>query len=229
MEYIAKVKEMQRSDPKAREQWGAYCEAQGGGVRDPAKHDATFIETFISNYSAGMIFELDQPSQGKGGSGTPSNLVDLFKEGQRKSASWKQAWALYCDIYGSGKHDPSKHETSFLIGFMDFLGQKGALALTMGGGGGMNPMAALMGMRGGMGMQGAPAAKMRKTDGATFQSTGDAVKDSLVNRIKSFQRSGPDEKQQWWDYCDQHLGGVRDPARHETTDLKYFASTYQIP
>ena len=32
------------------EQWANYCDAQGGGVRDPGKHDASFMQSFLAAY-----------------------------------------------------------------------------------------------------------------------------------------------------------------------------------
>jgi len=49
-----------------------------------------------------------------------------------------------------------------------------------------------------------------------------ANKAALVDQIKSIQRSDPEAKQQWWDYCDQNLGGVKDPNRHDASVLEEF-------
>eukprot|EP00425_Heterocapsa_triquetra_P031224 CAMPEP_0195111742 /NCGR_PEP_ID=MMETSP0448-20130528/96998_1 /TAXON_ID=66468 /ORGANISM="Heterocapsa triquestra, Strain CCMP 448" /LENGTH=75 /DNA_ID=CAMNT_0040148541 /DNA_START=1 /DNA_END=225 /DNA_ORIENTATION=- len=50
---VATIKQMQKNDPAAREQWQAYCEQHGNGVRDPAKHEPHFMQTFIQRYTAG--------------------------------------------------------------------------------------------------------------------------------------------------------------------------------
>lgn len=227
---VTTVKDLQRSDHVAKEQWGAYCDTQGGGVRDPAKHNASFIQTFLSQYNAGVRFE----------SATNANLAELFKEGQRKSANWKSAWAQYCQHYGGGMHDPGKHEVSFLVGFLDFLGQRGHMALTM------LPQSPMLGMPGvvgaapskrprpGMGQGGgltgvyAPGGLGSGPSIGAAPSTGDPMKDQLITRVKTYQRSGDEGKQQWWSYCDAQLGGVRDPARHDSAVLNQFITTHGV-
>jgi len=49
-----------------------------------------------------------------------------------------------------------------------------------------------------------------------------ATKDALVEKIKAMQRASPELKQMWWDHCDQNLGGVRDPNRHDAATLEEF-------
>jgi len=228
----AQIKEMQRSDATAKEQWWMYCDAEGAGVRDPAKHDASFLATFINSYDSGMRFE-------------PANdLGELFKEGQRKSSSWKQAWASYCTLYGDGKSDPTKKDQAFLVGFFDYMGQRGAMALSsmgamasigsmvgMPGMAGMTGMGSMGGMAGmarstiSMGTLGAPAAKRMRTEVFPI-SSGDPEKDALVSRVKAYQRSGDEQKQTWWTYCDTMLGGKRDPAKHDVATLQEFVDTH---
>lgn len=51
-----------------------------------------------------------------------------------------------------------------------------------------------------------------------------AGKAGLVEQIKAIQRESPDSKQAWWDYCDTHLGGVKDPNRHDEATLHEFVA-----
>merc|ERR1712061_130512 len=60
-------------------------------------------------------------------------------------------------------------------------------------------------------------------------SSGDPAKDSCVARIKAHQRSGEAARQQWWDHCDQHLSGVRDPMRHDRAILESFLNQHNVP
>lgn len=53
-----------------------------------------------------------------------------------------------------------------------------------------------------------------------------ASKAALVDQIKGIQRSDAGAKQAWWDYCDTHLGGVKDPNRHEPDTLSAFLASY---
>jgi len=217
---------MQRSDAEAKEQWWAYCDLQGGGVRDPAKHDPEFLQYFITQYQAGHRWEQGPKTHGH-------NLSDLFKEGQRKSQHWKTTWAQYCQHYGGGVNDPAKHETSFLVGFMDLLGQRGNMALQM-----MSPMMGMgmVPMPGSMSSE-RPLKRMRIGGGSMYSgsgyggaqhSSGDPIKDQLVAQVKSYQRSGEEQKHQWWNFCDLQLGGVRDPMRHDGATLQNFLSLHGV-
>merc|ERR1719343_777975 len=60
-------------------------------------------------------------------------------------------------------------------------------------------------------------------------SSGDPLKDSLVQRVKNFQRIGNDQKELWAMYADTYLGGARDPARHETATLHEFCVNHHVP
>eukprot|EP00747_Dinoflagellata_sp_TGD_P078907 gnl/TRDRNA2_/TRDRNA2_160280_c0_seq1.p1 gnl/TRDRNA2_/TRDRNA2_160280_c0~~gnl/TRDRNA2_/TRDRNA2_160280_c0_seq1.p1 ORF type:complete len:202 (+),score=32.30 gnl/TRDRNA2_/TRDRNA2_160280_c0_seq1:14-619(+) len=192
------VKELQRGDPTAREQWGAYCDQQGKGVRDPSKHDSTFVQGFLNAFQQGVRFEV-----------TTTDWVSFVKEGQRKSQHFKHAWAAYCQHYGGGVNDPAKHDTAFLISYLDFLGHSACMAMSMGG---MGPM-------GGKGMKGW---------GAPIAST-DPVKEQYISRIKAYQKSGDTQKQAWASYCESNLQGNYDPARHETSVLLQFITMYGVP
>lgn len=194
---VEALKELQRSDPTGREQWGAYCDEHGGGVRDPSKHSPEFVSTFLAQYNAGHRITIPQ-----------GPLADLMKHGQRNSIPWKQAWAGYCQEYGGGVNDPAKHDQKFLIGFMDFLGQSAVMSLRGGGGGGY-------GRGGGRG-------------GGGYVYC-DPKKEALVNRIKAFQRTGEEQKNAWGEYCDEALGGVHDPMRHDAEVLLSFCVKHNVP
>eukprot|EP00927_Polykrikos_kofoidii_P030228 TRINITY_DN2603_c0_g3_i1.p1 TRINITY_DN2603_c0_g3~~TRINITY_DN2603_c0_g3_i1.p1 ORF type:complete len:255 (-),score=39.86 TRINITY_DN2603_c0_g3_i1:59-733(-) len=224
MDNVDKIKDMQRNDPVARDQWWAYCDASGGGVRDPAKHDDLFQQTFIDNYTAGMRFEVTSAAGDQAG-GLGNSMSDLFKEGQRKSQPWKMAWGAYCDLHG-GKHDPARHDENFLRYFLDFVGQQGVIALQSGMGFGMG-----MEMMGGAGMAyaGVPSAKRQRTDSSGYMHSDDDVADQLVAQVKAYQRSGELNKHEWWDFAETHLGGVRDPAKHDVATLRRFISMYNVP
>eukprot|EP00416_Gambierdiscus_australes_P038335 CAMPEP_0171107430 /NCGR_PEP_ID=MMETSP0766_2-20121228/66797_1 /TAXON_ID=439317 /ORGANISM="Gambierdiscus australes, Strain CAWD 149" /LENGTH=222 /DNA_ID=CAMNT_0011568731 /DNA_START=76 /DNA_END=744 /DNA_ORIENTATION=- len=218
---VAQIKDLQRNEPGAKEQWWAYCDALGQGVHDPAKHPSSFVQTFIDNHKAGQRFEAATPTGGGGGGADPHMLALLCKEGQRKSPHWKTTWAQYCMSYGGGRNDPEKHDMSFLVGFLDYVGQRGMMALTAGG-------ASLADL-------GGPAAKRARTGpagpaGPSARGYFNAPeKDGLVARLKAFQRSSEEAKELWGSYCDQHLGGVRDPARHDSATLQQFCANNNVP
>lgn len=119
---VDQIKDMQRRDPIAKEQWYAYCEAYGDNVRDPAKHDAAFISNFITQYNSGARLEYKEGAV----------LVQMVKMGQKKSQYWKAVWEQYCQtklVDGKPAFDPAKHDSSFIEGFFDYIGKQ---ALGMG-------------------------------------------------------------------------------------------------
>lgn len=48
-----RIKMLQRSDPTGKAEWWAYCDLHGDGVRDPLRHNLSFLQPFLANYSAG--------------------------------------------------------------------------------------------------------------------------------------------------------------------------------
>lgn len=233
-ELAARVKQIQRSDQAGKQAWWNYAD-QNGGVRDPAKHQAESLQSFLSQYDAGAFVGAEATY-----SDTPK-LGDLFKEGQRTSVNFKTAWAAYNTMNGNFMNDPSKASKETLVSFLEFLGQLGVTALgskamgkgsgasSKGGGyggksGGWSGEGASWdsgsewggkGSKGSWGASGPPMKKHRV-------SSGDAVHDEAVEKIKQFQRSGDEQKQAWWNYCDAQEGRNRDPARHDTAVLQTF-------
>eukprot|EP00933_Yihiella_yeosuensis_P031153 TRINITY_DN24703_c0_g1_i1.p1 TRINITY_DN24703_c0_g1~~TRINITY_DN24703_c0_g1_i1.p1 ORF type:complete len:237 (-),score=36.29 TRINITY_DN24703_c0_g1_i1:121-831(-) len=227
---VGMVKDLQRRSLNAREQWGFYCDAHGQGFRDPSKHDAEYIKKFLWQYDEGVTFgEPAAPSA------LSANMADLFKEGQRKSAAWKHVWATYCQHYGGGLNDPAKHDPSFLVSFLDFVGEKAVMAQTLDHGPPSlyDPRAIpqvkrvragpVIGLGQSLSVGGRPPYPSQPLP------TGDPLRESLIQRIKTFQRSSPSAKETWWAYCDAQLEGVRDPARHEGDVLQCFAMSHGVP
>jgi hypothetical protein len=179
-ELVSQVKTIQRDGGK--QQWWAYCDESGGGVRDPAKHDDSFLLTFITSYSSGVKFAENL----QGGSSNTDSLAELIKEGQKGSDDFKQAWWNYCAENGSGKNDPSKYDKKFIIGFLDFLGKAAGFQKVMGT---LGPM--LSGAGAGGGMYGAFASKGKGLGAGPYskgkqslgkQSTG-------LNQIDSYPKN----------------------------------------
>jgi len=192
---VEALKALQRSNPAGYEQWAAHCDQHGGGIRDPSKHEPAFVQAFLTQFHAGHRIDMSADTQ---------QLAELVKQGQRNSAPWRQAWALYCQTHGGGVNDPAKHDHSFLKGFIDFLGQNGNMVLGSG-------MGAWSGGWSGDSVM------------------GDPKKMALVQRIKAFQRMGEEQKGLWGGHCDAALGGVRDPMRHDVGALQAFCSKHNVP
>merc|ERR1711871_56161 len=51
---------------------------------------------------------------------------------------------------------------------------------------------------------------------------GDTEKGQLVGLVKAYQRRGEQQREQWLQYVDSNYGGVRAPARHDTSTLQVF-------
>lgn len=228
MSTVDQIKGMQRSVEGFKGQWWAYCDSQGGGVRDPAKHDEAFLQVFLAQYSSGVRVDdpLNEPDM---------SMAGFIQEAQKKSSAFKRAWQNYCRENGKGKNDPNIHPQKFIIGFLDHVGQASAgpapgrammpmmqsmmpmMQSMMGGGmaGGWSPMANAM----------VPMAKRQRTEGP---ASGGAQKDKLVEAVKNFQKSSEDAKQTWWFFCDSEHDGIRDPKRHELSTLRGFLQSNGI-
>ncbi|CAE8692693.1 unnamed protein product, partial [Polarella glacialis] len=57
-ELVARVKQIQRSGPNAKEQWYTYCDASRTGNRDPARHSFESLRTFSEAYDRGEAAEV---------------------------------------------------------------------------------------------------------------------------------------------------------------------------
>jgi len=200
---IEQIKNIQRSDPAAKEQWIAFTDLQGGGKRDPAKHTPELLQDFLTHLGSGGRLEV-------GGGADFGAAIKLL---QKRAPSVKAVWAQFCMMNGGGRNDPSKHDGAFHTQFFEMLAQ----TASMGGGGGD------------MGM-GGPAKRMRDGSGmAMGMMGGGSAKDMLVGRLKAFQRSSPDNKELWGTYADTYLGGVRDPTRHDEQTIQEFCVNHQVP
>jgi len=52
-----------------------------------------------------------------------------------------------------------------------------------------------------------------------------ANKAALVDQVKQIQRTDEEAKQQWWTFCDEQLGGIKDPNRHDAGVLQQFLAS----
>jgi len=190
----------------AKEQWYAYCEAFGNNIRDPSKHDVTFINSFIAQYQSGARLDYKEGQ----------DLAKMVKAGQRKSPAWKSVWEMYTaqrPIDGKPKFDPAMHNVDTLEGFFDFIAQ---MALAQSGQGAAMSMA-----MSGVGMTGLGGHNPAQSGSGGPQS-------SLVMAVKGFQRLGQEQKEAWHTFCDTTLGGNRDPARHDEATLQQFCALHGV-
>jgi len=207
---VEQIKNLQRNDPAAKEHWNSFVEAHGEGKRDPSRHEAPFLQTFLQQLQSGAL------ASAPAGLGGSVNLADTIKTLQKRSPNFKQAWASVCAVHGGGYNDPAKHDANFHTKFFDALAE-GFLAWSAGGG--------VVGAG-----DGPPAKRMRDNTGMALAiSSGDPVKDALVQQVKAYQRIGEAQKGIWGQYADTYLGGTRDPNRHDASMLKDFCQMYGVP
>lgn len=246
---VAQIKEIQRKDPVGKAGWIKYCDDFGESKRDPSKHNSEFMQYFINQYEAGEYANLPPApavTDGGGAGSSPEGLGMLIKEGQRNAPSFKAAWANFQMRQGQTMNDPMKARKENIVAFLEFISQN-AMGGGGGGGWGGDSWGGCWGGKGsgkdfgggwgpyagggGDAWGGPPAGKGGKGGkggGKGPVSTGDPQKDGMVEKIKAFQRSGEENKQAWWAFCDEHCGGKRDPARHEMAELHAFISQYGI-
>jgi len=136
---VSQVKDMQRNDPHAKEQWAAYTDSFGQGKRDPAKHNSEFLSGFITTLQTGTRIPVSDDS---------GQIADVVKILQKKSQNFKSMWTQFCKEFGGGTNDPHKHDSGFLVKFFDFISTQagnslpsGPMTMAMGGMGGGNTSA----------------------------------------------------------------------------------------
>mmetsp|Transcript_70707 Transcript_70707/g.118197 ORF Transcript_70707/g.118197 Transcript_70707/m.118197 type:complete len:322 (-) Transcript_70707:1336-2301(-) len=220
---VSKIKEGQRASQEWKQAWWNYCDANGEGKRDPAVQTNEFLQDFINSHShIDLTNPRPTPSKRPGQPTSPPYgspaataehqlLVTQVKQLQQSSQQGKQAWATWCIQWGGGNRDPNRHDVSFLKDFL-YMNGVGTPGLGMGG----------MGMQPGMPVH--PAMQMQ------MLGTGvGPVKEKLVKQIKELQRSSPEMKQSWQDYCSQYGQGYKDPMRHDVGFLHQFMTLHKPP
>jgi len=201
------IKEMQRYDQNAKEQWAAFTDMKGGGKKDPNRHSAELLQEFLVGLSSGTNF-LVQSAE------IPGDLCEVIKSMQKKSQAFREMWKQFASTQGGGRFDPSKHDNAFHFAFFEAIA---ALAMSSGG----EPDASALGLPE-VGPGDNPA-KRARTD------SGGDQKQQLVNQIKAFQKSGAEQKELWGAYADTYLRGVKDPSRQEAAVLQEFCENHDVP
>lgn len=206
---VAHIKELQRNNINAKEQWIMYTDMHGQGNRDPNRHNVEFLQAFLAQFSSsGSVVAGPEPTI----------LPDAVKMMQKRSPSFKTAWSSFCSQHGGGKNDPAKHDSAYHVKFFDHLAQQANSSM------GVHPMM----------MSGEnPSKRMRTSSGmggyGGGYGGGGGMKASLVQQVKAFQKLGSEQKELWGTYCDTYLQGVRDPNRHDAATLHEFCVNHNVP
>merc|ERR1712216_134536 len=111
-ELVRKVKDLQKSDPVGREQWGHFADQCGGGKRDPFKHSPEGLIAFLTGYANGEKIKPEEEVL---------EIQYITKLMQRKSQAFKEVWSNYCLQHGGGRSDPLRHDAAFHVQFFDSL------------------------------------------------------------------------------------------------------------
>lgn len=143
---VWRIKEFQRGGAWCQEAWVKFCDTKMGGVKDPAKHNASSMLKFLKVNESGTQVPKHKKSAKDGGH------KEFIRKGLKCSASFKKAWKTYCTLYHDGVTDPTSLKEADLSYFTDYLGKvlQSALADVSGSPEGM-----------GEGETGAPASKKR--------------------------------------------------------------------
>ena len=168
-----------------------------------------------------------------------ADLADMIKLGQRVSKSWSAAWCLYCEQNAGGTYDPLRQQAHDI---QDFIELAGALTLKELGctrrlqqqqqeppakrsrSANMVNVAGLPGTTHSLGAT--PGISLAKDAmGQTQSSLAEGSQENhreLVETVKTLQRTDPQKKQLWVEFCDSYGSGIKDPNRHDAATLQDF-------
>jgi len=235
--FFSTIKQMQKKSQNFRGAWSQFCANFGGGKGDPGKHSQEFHMQFLDALAqqgclnAGMSPEMahaagpsmpmmgadDNPAKrartggmgSMGGAppdpGSKEYLVAQVKEFTKMGADQKELWCAYCDTYLQGTRDPNRQDASVLLEFCTNHGVPPSTNFGGGGGGGGGASWAPVGGGGGA-------------------VVGDAEQQALVQKVKNFQKTSTDAREQWYAFC----GVTKDPSRHEKEKLQEFCMMHSL-
>eukprot|EP00418_Pyrodinium_bahamense_P016798 CAMPEP_0179102390 /NCGR_PEP_ID=MMETSP0796-20121207/47388_1 /TAXON_ID=73915 /ORGANISM="Pyrodinium bahamense, Strain pbaha01" /LENGTH=588 /DNA_ID=CAMNT_0020800265 /DNA_START=55 /DNA_END=1821 /DNA_ORIENTATION=+ len=109
---VKQVKLAQRGSVDVQEAWHTLCDEEGGGIRDPKRHEAWFLRRFLDDFESGA-FGTKKPAE---------DLIARVKAAQRTSPDIKESWHSFCDAEGCGMYDPRRYGDDFLLRFLDQTG-----------------------------------------------------------------------------------------------------------
>eukprot|EP01062_Namystynia_karyoxenos_P064486 TRINITY_DN5743_c0_g1_i2.p1 TRINITY_DN5743_c0_g1~~TRINITY_DN5743_c0_g1_i2.p1 ORF type:complete len:434 (+),score=97.40 TRINITY_DN5743_c0_g1_i2:80-1303(+) len=132
---VSEVKRLQRENRETRTEWHRICDEHGDGKYDPAAHSPSFLRRALRDLRAASETRDDWSARGrpprsprrpgtggkgkgggggKGSSGGVEELVEGVKRIQRERPQARELWRTYCDKFGDGNYDPSRHNEEFL-------------------------------------------------------------------------------------------------------------------
>jgi len=107
---VRKIQKLQRKDWRVNDWWQRCCDDEGDAVRDPKRQSPEFVADFLERYDDGREFK-NYP------------IVELIKEGCRKSNKFAEAWNKFCHVCADGRTDPACHDKRKIADFLDIAGR----------------------------------------------------------------------------------------------------------
>eukprot|EP01062_Namystynia_karyoxenos_P079101 TRINITY_DN8283_c0_g1_i1.p1 TRINITY_DN8283_c0_g1~~TRINITY_DN8283_c0_g1_i1.p1 ORF type:complete len:324 (+),score=67.70 TRINITY_DN8283_c0_g1_i1:83-1054(+) len=116
---VKEVKDRQKESALFKRVWSEYVSAHGGGKRDPAAHEAAFLQQALvrceeSVAAAGDTSELDR-------------VVERVKQGMKASADWAARWREFAEVKGNvtgaAGRDPALYDLEFLRASIQHCGE----------------------------------------------------------------------------------------------------------
>eukprot|EP01060_Flectonema_neradi_P006854 TRINITY_DN1471_c0_g1_i1.p1 TRINITY_DN1471_c0_g1~~TRINITY_DN1471_c0_g1_i1.p1 ORF type:complete len:336 (+),score=49.81 TRINITY_DN1471_c0_g1_i1:41-1048(+) len=210
--YVEEVKAIQKTSEAHRKQWTDYCDQHGDGTYDPNFYDESFLRQALTVLETAR----ERVSRRVGGDSLPQ-LIEAVKLLQRNTNPvYRAAWEEYCQEWG-GMLDPGLYSISQLTAGLDFMDTAVNLVRRI-----------------------KEIAKRKRDKWVSYcDEHGDCVYDPVLHnteflrdayahltgeqfgrnsvystrKIRRFQKSDPAASTAWKEYCDEHGGGVYDPAR----------------
>lgn len=115
---VAKVKCGQQASAAFNAAWWDFSD-DSAGTRDPSSHSVASLRSFLLNYTAKSGGLPDKNPYASPPRFQASPLSECVKSMQSARLVWKHQWDHFCDAFGNGVRDPSRHPPAFLQQFLD--------------------------------------------------------------------------------------------------------------
>lgn len=214
-ELVASVKRIQKASDAGRQQWDDYCDAMHTGSRDPSRHTAEAMRTFVEAYERGERAVPRATGDGRvlrlRGVPFQSDVSDLAQFLAEYGADKTQA------VIARGSDGRPTGEAFVILPTADAANR------------------ALVEMQR-REIRGRYIELFRSNNeeyseamiiaDAYAPSSGDPEKDECVTRVKTIQRTDQNGKEKWYVYCDAMRTGSRDPSKHTVEFMRDFLDAY---
>ena len=91
-ELAAEIKQLQRSDPNAKQAWRNYCDMNLNGIKDPSRHDEVTLNTFMEFLNSGATVPAAARRSAPGtmpkGGGKSNNIIGIGAPRTQPTTHW---------------------------------------------------------------------------------------------------------------------------------------------